>query len=96
MSEFSDATAAYLANADYAEVGSATKARSFVTACRKLILLASTEIQKDNNRQRYDENLRQFRAEIDKAEQWLSSSAASSATGGGNGGVLHTSFEDFR
>ena len=87
MSEFSDANAAYLANADYAEVGSATKARSFVTACTRLILLASTEVQKGDNRQRYDENLRQLNIRLTRAEQWLSTAQSA---------VYHPDFTSFR
>jgi type IV secretory pathway VirB4 component len=93
MSAFSDAQSAYLANADYAETASVSKAQAFITACRKLILLLSSEIQTGDNRNRADENLRQFRIEMQDADQWLIDTAAASANGGG---TLHVSFEEFR
>lgn len=91
MSDFTDARAAYLANADYAETASVTKAKAFITACRKLIALLPTETASAENRTRSDENLRQLREEIKGAQQWLATNAVSTG-----GGVVHTSFENFR
>lgn len=89
MSDYSDARDAYLANADYAESASTSKARAFITACRKLIVLLPSEVAGGSSRTRADENLRQFRAEMEQAQRWLASSGTS-------GGVVHASFENFR
>jgi len=93
MSDFTDARTAYLANADYAETSSAVKARAFVTACRKLIVLLPTESQGADSRTRMDENIRQFRAEIDEANAWLAVNDSATVTGGG---VVESDFSYFR
>lgn len=92
MSDFTDARTAYLANADYAETGSAVKAAAFVTACRKLIVLLPTATQEGESSSGFGGNLSQLRAEIDKAEGWL----AANSTAPSVGGVVHASFENFR
>jgi hypothetical protein len=90
MSDYSDARDVYLANADYAEKGSANKAAAFVTACRKMIVLLPSEVQGGTSRTKADENLRQLREEMEQAQRWLASNGTNSVV------VVHPSFANFR
>lgn len=90
-STYADITAAYDDNASYAEDGSVTKAKAFVTACRLLIRKSPSENAISSDRLRLDENLRQYRREMEDAQAYIAAYDTS-----GTGGVTYSSFEEFR
>lgn len=90
--ELTAAQDAYLANADYWEVGSVAKARAYVTACKKLAMLIPT-MSSQGSRHALDmrENLRQLPAQERAAQDYV---AANSDTDGG--GLRHFDVSRFR
>lgn len=66
--EIATAEAAYFSNADYAEVRSVSKARAFVTACRKLLLAPSSMVKGSNS---ISSRIDLFRDELRDAQKWL-------------------------
>ena len=84
--------AAYDDNADYAEVGSIVKARTFVLACR--IMLRRTPQQAGSDGQYVGRNLLVLQSEMNRALDWLASAVDLSE--GGSAGVIHPNLRDFR
>jgi len=87
-STLAEAQTAYLANADWAETGSSTKAKTFVSACRALLLLMPTQAAQGDVSTQFD--IKQIAAQMDAAQQYVNDTVA------GGGGMVDTSFEDFR
>lgn len=85
-----EAKAEYLGNASYAENGSVTQAKAFVSACRALIVLLPARSMAGGKSA--DFSIADVRAEKEKAETWIGSnnSAAGSAR------VRHFDFSDIR
>lgn len=69
MTLVSDAETAYLDNCDYRETGSVAKAKLFVTACRKLVILLPTVTQKGPNSVSLNVSLVQ--KQLDEAQEFL-------------------------
>ncbi len=82
-----EAETAYLANADYAETASATKAKLFSAACRALLLLLPSRARQGDTETQYDPGT--IRQEMSMAIQY-----ANDAEGGGS--LVDVSFEEFR
>lgn len=89
--QLSQAETDYLDNADYAESRSVSKARSFVTACRKLLVLLPSSMVKGSNSvsQRVD----LIRDELRDAQAWLERFSSDDIPGPI---VTRTSFKSFR
>ena len=60
---------AYLENADYQESGDVTKAKTFVTACRMLLVKMPEEADHSGERLQFDMEL--IRDEMKAAQSWL-------------------------
>jgi len=70
MSDYSDAQAAYLANADYDTEADATKAAAFIAACRKLLLLIPKRSRHGSGEEiEIDPGV--IRAGLQAAQSWL-------------------------
>jgi hypothetical protein len=90
--EIAAARAAYFDNADYEEDADQTKAKSFITACRKLLAMPITRTAsggRDGNELELDPSL--LHKAMDEARRWLAQEIAA-----GSGGVLHPDFTGFR
>lgn len=91
--------AAYLDNVGYAEDGSATKCRAFITACRALLLRMPAEQGTRESHQKMNPEL--IQKEIAAAESWLTATG-NSLSGGSSGGatsgslVTRADFRNFR
>lgn len=70
-----DAQTAYLANADYAEVASASKASLFASACRALLLLMPKQASQGDVSTQFDMTL--VREEMAAAIQYANAAAGS-------------------
>jgi hypothetical protein len=95
MSDFATLAAAYDTNADYEETSSATKARAFITACRRLLSPAVSpkrNVHGGRGAEEIELDLTIVRAELVAAQEWLADYVAS--TGGDN--VVHVDFCGFR
>ena len=75
-------------NASYAEDGSITKARAFVTACRILLLRPRSMA---HGADRTDLAPEVIREELKAAQDWIGSYQSAS-----DGGVSYQSMEDYR
>lgn len=75
-----DARAAYLANADYAEVGSAVKARAFIVACRALLILQPMRSMATSHQVEFNPSL--IERELKEAKTWLALNGTNANTGG--------------
>lgn len=94
---FAEAQAAYLENADYAAASSLTKARAFVTAGRRLLVLVTTGRIPSGASLDFTGNLDAVREQIRDAERWIALQPDPSATDARvNGGVRHFSFAGYR
>jgi len=90
--EIAAARAAFFDNADYEEDADQTKAKAFVTACRKLLALPMTRTAqggRDGNEMELDPS--QIHKLMDEARRWLAQELAA-----GEGAVLHADFTGFR
>ena len=89
--QLSQAETAYLNNADYAESRSVPRARAFVTACRKLLVLLPSSMTKGSNSvsQRVD----LIANELKDAQAWLERFSSDDIPGPI---VTRTSFQGFR
>lgn len=87
--------AAYEDNADYDLVGSATKARDFVQACRILLIRLPAGGSSGATSTTLAGNLTEIRTAMQRAEQWLASNGGTTS-GRGGPNVKRASFEDFR
>lgn len=67
-SEIAAAETAYFENADYAEVRSVSKARAFVTSCRKLLMAPSNMVKGANS---VSSRIDLLRDELRDAQAWL-------------------------
>jgi hypothetical protein len=81
--------AAYLEFADYAEVGSVSRARQFATACRRLVLL----LPKSGGHAGANLalNPEMVQGELQRALGWIAANDTAA-----NSGVTHLAFEEFR
>ncbi|MFZ5833016.1 MAG: hypothetical protein ACOY3P_23260 [Planctomycetota bacterium] len=87
--------AAYADDASYAEDGSAAKARTFITACRLLLLKMPKRVSKGGTGgEELELDTRLIQEEKTAAERWLM--ANPDATGGSGSGSRYFSCEDFR
>lgn len=68
---FEEAHEAYLDNADYAEAGSVSKARAFVTACRRLKVLLPRVSAENGSRSEFDPQ--QLQNELAAAQSFVDS-----------------------
>lgn len=82
---------AYHDNADYAETGSIAKARAFVTACRRLLVLQPSESANRETTTRFDMKL--IQQELEMARQWLAANDTSAAD---RASVTRADFRNFR
>jgi hypothetical protein len=82
----------YLDSCDYAEVGSVARARSFVTACRKLLVLLPSTMTKGANSVSTRTDL--LISQIEEAQNWLSRFSPTDASPGPV--VTETTFRSFR
>lgn len=90
-STLTEARAAYLANADYADNGGdATKAAAFIVACRSMIALLPTDSRSGSVGAAFD--VRLIRDELRQAEAVL----ASISTASGYGAVRGLDLSEFR
>lgn len=85
--------AAYIDNAAYAELDSTSMARSFVTACRVLLLKLPKQTSKDNANAQFNPDL--IRQELVAAQQFINSRGGD-AVGASTGGVKFADFSDGR
>lgn len=69
-STLAQVNAAYDDNASYAEDGSVTKCRAFITACRFLLRRIPARIS-HGNRHSIDNDLAVIQRELSLAQQWL-------------------------
>jgi hypothetical protein len=77
-----DAKAAHYENADYEETGDATKARAFVTACRRLIGLLPARMTKGGREVGESEfDLQRLEQQLAAARLWLSTQASAAVSG---------------
>lgn len=91
--DLATARAAYIDNADYESEGSVAKARDFLTAARRLlVMLPASAVGRD--RSQADFELEHVRAEIRACQAWLAANP-SSATQQSNPDVLHHDFSEF-
>lgn len=91
--EIAAARTAYLANADFEETASVTKAKTFITACRKLLAVPITRTAnagRDGNELELNPEL--LAKMLDEARRWLAAEIA--ATTGTS--VIHADFTNFR
>lgn len=85
--------AAYIDNADYESEGSQAKARLFLTAARRLlVMLPASAVGKDRSQADFDLNT--VRQEIVYCQNWLASNP-SSTDESTNPSVLHHDFSAF-
>lgn len=82
--------AAYADNASYMEDGSPTKARTFITACRMLLLQLPARAEHGRGG-RIEMNVTLLREQIDEARRWLATSPAAGAVD-----VLHPDMTNIR
>lgn len=90
--EIAAARTAYLDNADYEEDASVTKAKAFITACRKLLAVPITRTAnagRDGNELELNPEL--LARMLDEARRWLAAELSASS-----GAVIHADFTDFR
>lgn len=83
--------AAYDDNASYEEDGSAAKARAFITACVILRRRLPQIVQQTGGSMITVQSLE---SEMERARAWIATNP--DATSGTGGGVIHSSFEEFR
>jgi hypothetical protein len=94
-STLSEILAAYADNASYAEDGSATKARSFITACRLLLInLPRRTSAGGKGGEEIELDPRMIQEEMQAAQRWLVTDPV--ATSADGGGLRFASFQDFR
>lgn len=88
---YDEIVTAYLDNADYEESASVSKCRSFITACRRLLL----ELPKQSSHTGASVSLNPelIADEMRRAQSWL---ASADTTANPNGGVRHISLSRFR
>jgi hypothetical protein len=93
--DYTTALDGYLANADFAEVGSATKAKAAATYARKLMVLtpAMQGLGNDAPEIRYD--MATLKALRDEAQSYADASPSTTTPGTG-GSVLHADLRSFR
>lgn len=89
-STLAEVKAAYIDNASFEEDGSVSAAKTFVTACRILLLQLPKEAAKGG--ESLTLSIEQIHAEMKRAQVWVNANGGN----GPAGGVLHTSFENFR
>ena len=77
--QLSAAEDAYYTYADYAEVLSVARARSFATACRRLLTLLSTSATKGPNT--VSMNLENISRELATAQAWIEAHSADDIAG---------------
>lgn len=94
-STLSQVQAAYEDNADYDLVGSTSKARDFIQACRYLLLRLPAQSSELDKNVGLRENLAEIRSAMQRAEQWLQTNGGTDGSDS-TGGVRYTSFEGFR
>jgi hypothetical protein len=70
MSDYSDAYAAYISNADYDTEADATKAAAFISACRKLMLLMPKRARHGSGEE-LEVDPATLRDELRGAQAWL-------------------------
>lgn len=87
-STLAEAQTAYLENADWAETASSTKAATFVSACRALLVLMPTQAAQGDVSTQFD--LDAIREEMQSAQQYVNDTVA------GSGSMVDVSFEEFR
>jgi len=93
-STLSQVEAAYIDNASYAEDGSVSKAKAFITACRILLLKIPKESSTPQSRGVFNTDLIQKEMEI--AQAWVMASDTSDSSVNGGPNATRTSFETFR
>lgn len=88
---FDEARDAYLDNADYAEAGSVSKARAFVTACRRLKVLLPRVSAENGSRAEFDPQ--QLQKELEAAQGYVDSNPED---GDSTGSVALADLRSFR
>lgn len=83
--------AAYIDNASYDEDGSTAKARTFITACRILLVRRAKRVVHAGEEVELD--LGQIDTQLSAAKRWL---AANRGSDDGGGGIKHADFADYR
>ena len=77
--ELADAQTAYLENADYAEASSVTKAKAFVTACTRLLLLLPA-MTRQASRFELQIDTKLIPEALKRAEDWIAAISGSTAS----------------
>jgi hypothetical protein len=83
-----DIEAAYLDNCGYAEDGSSTMAKAFITACRAMLIHGITGISTGANRMQFEPGA--LAQQIAEAKRYVQ------AADGPVGGVIHADLRDLR
>lgn len=91
-STLNEARAAYLANADYADgAGDTTKAATFRTACRSLLVLLPQSVSSNATSMSF--TVEKISAELDRVDRWI---AGRSTTGGSAPRTVYANIQEFR
>jgi hypothetical protein len=92
---YADAKAAYLANADYDVTSDAAKARLFLVACRSLLFLMGKRSRTGANQEiEIDPTIVQ--TEMQRAIDWLSVNSSVSSSAAASPDVILPDFHSFR
>src|SRR5687767_9470326 len=86
--------ASYVDNASYAEDGSAAKAKTFLTACRVLLLKLRAQAGTREGTMRLNPEL--IQREMGEAREWLAANGEPVADNTDGGRVTRASFREFR
>ena len=93
-SSLSDIEAAFIDNSNYESLGDVSMAHQFVVACRAMLLRRPMQARRATGVGSFSAqwDVAAIKAELDRARQWLSFSAAAQS----DGGVVFPSFEEAR
>lgn len=75
---FDEVADAYLDNADFEEAGSVAKARAFVTACVRLLLLLPVSASDQGSAQSFDQ--KEIQANKQRAQAYIAANASGART----------------
>lgn len=98
MTTLAEALDAYDTNADYAEVGSASKCAAFITACRRLLspgVSPKRNVHGGRGAEEIELDLTVIQEQLRDAQRWLQANPSASA-GGAASAVTHVDFTGFR
>lgn len=90
-----DIVEAYLDGVSYDTEGSVSKAKTFIEACRALLVMHPADWQKGAHRIMYRPEL--WQTQLERALKWLDANEDLGTSGGpGRAGVKHLDFRGFR